>query len=303
MNKTDVCPICNRIGKLCYTDVHDVLASFDKSFSFFKCSKCRLLWSGYFLKIDDIPFYYPEAYYTHESIEELQQSIFYPNFGYIYNLLEYTKICDTCTTKVLLDIGCGNGHLLVSMKRKGWNAFGIDIDRVAIGVARKHGLKNLVVGNLDQCCFRCEFFDFIIVHHVIEHIRDPVSFIHTAYRLLKPNGYLMIVTPNLQGLGMLTFGRNCLHLDAVRHRVLLSPTSIRILMRKSLFKFIRATTICRMSRLTAFASLQILFEKKIDLKSKNIFWMLIASFFELFETILMQFSKNYGEEIVAIYKK
>lgn len=47
-------------------------------------------------------------------------------------------------------------------------------------------------------------FDFVILAHVIEHLRDPVGSIAHAIRILKPGAVLILVVPDLR----CTFDRN-----------------------------------------------------------------------------------------------
>jgi SAM-dependent methyltransferase len=47
-------------------------------------------------------------------------------------------------------------------------------------------------------------FDFVILAHVIEHLRDPVGSIMHAVRILKPGAVLILVVPDL----LCTFDRN-----------------------------------------------------------------------------------------------
>lgn len=40
------------------------------------------------------------------------------------------------------------------------------------------------------------YFDFVISFQVIEHIKDDQEFVNEIYRVLKPNGKLIVTTPN-----------------------------------------------------------------------------------------------------------
>jgi len=48
--------------------------------------------------------------------------------------------------------------------------------------------------------FQESFFSAITMIELIEHLKDPKSVIETCYKLLKPNGLLVIQTANMEGL-------------------------------------------------------------------------------------------------------
>lgn len=121
----------------------------------------------------------------------------------------------------LLEIGCGDGAFLKNMQLLGWIVQGIEPDHLAVAEARKSGLP-IIEGVLTENTFDENSFDAITLHHVIEHLHDPLSVIRNCYRILKPNGILSIVTPNIASRGHTLFKRNWFHLDPPRHLVVFS---------------------------------------------------------------------------------
>ena len=103
----------------------------------------------------------------------------------------------------ILDIGCGQGAILRSLRRKGYSALrGIDISQQAVDFCRHVGLQVEQVSNLGEYAKTIsDRFDFIILTHVIEHFRkaDVIPFLKTIKAdLLSENGKLLIATPNAQ---------------------------------------------------------------------------------------------------------
>lgn len=45
-----------------------------------------------------------------------------------------------------------------------------------------------------------EFFDYILSSNGIEHLEDQYNFIRECYRILKPNGKILISTPNVSAI-------------------------------------------------------------------------------------------------------
>lgn len=98
--------------------------------------------------------------------------------------------------KLLLDVGCGAGHLLDLAKRHGFDVTGVDISPFAAAHAR--GLFDLDVctGDLADAGFASCSFDAITALEVVEHLTDPVAWLREVSRVLKPGGLLLVTTPN-----------------------------------------------------------------------------------------------------------
>jgi ubiquinone/menaquinone biosynthesis C-methylase UbiE len=94
----------------------------------------------------------------------------------------------------LLDIGCGRGNVVIDDYRAHIaNAVGIDTDNEAVeGNAQ---LDRIVIGNIEKLPFPDRSFDIVISQWVIEHLEYPEKVFAECYRVLKPGGYFLFVTP------------------------------------------------------------------------------------------------------------
>ncbi len=135
----------------------------------------------------------------------------------------------------LLDIGCGDGSFLELAKRSGWEVVGVDPDQEAVKVGLKGGL-DVRHGDVSILDPSKEQFDGITMSHVIEHVHDPRSILHSCYQLLKHGGWLWIETPNLGAQGHTRYGANYLHLDPPRHLVLFIRNSLQYILEKAGFQ-------------------------------------------------------------------
>ena len=98
----------------------------------------------------------------------------------------------------LLSIACSTGVIEEKMKNKlGIIVFGIDASQKSLKTARSRGIITKYADVSKPLPFQNSYFDFIFAGEIIEHIFNTSLFLEEIYRLLKPNGYLILTTPNL----------------------------------------------------------------------------------------------------------
>lgn len=97
----------------------------------------------------------------------------------------------------LLDFGCGKGHLLKLAEENGCSTFGIDISETAIRQCRDRLRRStLLVGDeAAMDCFEDNFFDYITMIGVLEHLRIGLA-LEKAHRILNKDGKILIMVPN-----------------------------------------------------------------------------------------------------------
>ncbi|XP_053993337.1 ubiquinone biosynthesis O-methyltransferase-like isoform X2 [Hylaeus volcanicus] len=122
----------------------------------------------------------------------------------------------------ILDAGCGGGYLAETLALKGATVLGIDTSAGAIEVAKKHFEEHVLTNSASKMSpckelQRLDYkkydifdllplnisFDVIVASEVIEHIRQPANFLSACSKLLKPNGLLILTTPNRNFLSYL----------------------------------------------------------------------------------------------------
>lgn len=77
--------------------------------------------------------------------------------------------------KTVLDLGCGEGHIMRIIKSNNWEITGIDIHRPTVKKAKESGLYNEVIyGDLVKQCEKLvkkkKKYDLVFCSQVIEHI-------------------------------------------------------------------------------------------------------------------------------------
>jgi 2-polyprenyl-3-methyl-5-hydroxy-6-metoxy-1,4-benzoquinol methylase len=116
----------------------------------------------------------------------------------------------------LLEIGCGSGQILKRMHQMGWQVEEVDFHPSAVENARRKGLE-VHLGTLESQSYPNEHFDVIFMSHLIQHVHDPLRFLREGYRILKPGGQLILVTPNNESLGHKSFKETWRGLEVPRH--------------------------------------------------------------------------------------
>ncbi len=97
----------------------------------------------------------------------------------------------------LLDIGPNIGACLALARTRGWDTYGIEINAEAARYCREQRGLNVTSGALDADTYPENSFDMIFMGDVIEHLRDPLELMKVVQRILKPDGALIISTPNI----------------------------------------------------------------------------------------------------------
>ncbi len=96
-----------------------------------------------------------------------------------------------------LDIGCSTGHFLKGVQTKsGWEVSGTEFSKNAVAYAKEKLGLEVKHGDLIKAGFQENYFDYIRMNHVLEHVTGPVSFLKEIYRILKPAGTFQLMLPN-----------------------------------------------------------------------------------------------------------
>lgn len=155
----------------------------------------------------------------------------------------------------LLDVGCGNGSFMLSMRRLGWQVEGIEPDPAAARHALDRALA-VRIAALESCELEHGRYDAIIAHHVLEHLKDPWDAMQRLALALRTRGRLIVFVPNPASAGARRFGPAWQPWEAPRHRVLLGPRGLLAAARGAGLRS-RVTSTWRVTWPTAFFSLRL----------------------------------------------
>ena len=116
------------------------------------------------------------------------------------HLVRYAFAAPLCAGKRVLDAGCGVGYGTSYVAEHGaGHVTGVDIDPESIAYAeQRYAAPNVTfrVGDLRTLGLAAASFDTVVSFEVIEHLREQEAFVDELARVLRPEGVLVLSTPN-----------------------------------------------------------------------------------------------------------
>ncbi len=140
-----------------------------------------------------------------------------------FQLLELKKNFIPIKNKKVLDIGCGKGRFLKHLVELGGICTGIDLSDNLIKGAKTNVKKaSFIQGSATELPFKDNYFDYIYSIETFEHIPNIKLAIKEIFRVLKPNGKVIIIDKSFWSI----------------HPIFLLPTPIRKIYLESKGKWI-----------------------------------------------------------------
>ncbi len=242
------CSICFNTSNNKKIVLKEMMYGLKDEFDYFECGSCGCI------QIAKVPSnlgnYYPKDYYSYTVAEVPLKKSWIRSVHFDYYAFHRRRLLGSLLAlkfkpsgfytwlknlnlhnrnESVLDIGCGNGHLLKRMYRLGFNHLtGIDpfLD------------KDLVYNDSLKLFKRDIFqtdttYDVIMMHHSLEHMDRQAEVIQKAADLLKRGGRMLIRIPVVSKPLMGKYGGNVVSLDAPRHLFIHSLKSITGLIEKN----------------------------------------------------------------------
>jgi SAM-dependent methyltransferase len=96
----------------------------------------------------------------------------------------------------VLDVGCGAGHFLNSLKGRVGALAGLETSSYGRRAAKEKGLRTFDETIGEHAETHGEAYDAVTAFQVLEHVADPAAFIAGCIKALKPGGTLILSVPN-----------------------------------------------------------------------------------------------------------
>ena len=99
----------------------------------------------------------------------------------------------------IFEVGCGAGGALQVFQSRGYRVAGCDYSAELIAAGRQLGIPEIFHGTLKDIGANLNGVkaDLIYLHHVFEHVNNPVDFLHEARKHLAPAGKIIIIVPDV----------------------------------------------------------------------------------------------------------
>lgn len=195
------CPIC-RSDRLAY-----LFESY--GYPIWQCQDCAFLFRYPVPPRSELQALYAEDYFLGDDTPEGKARVTQMKAAtarlYLDELRNYVPL----EHARLLEVGCGNGELLMEASRLGFDVVGVEVSPHAAHAANALlGRECVLSGTLESIDLPERSFDVCVLSDVIEHVADPIGLLSRVRRLLKPAGALLLTTPSVDSWSAKLLGRN-----------------------------------------------------------------------------------------------
>jgi len=127
-------------------------------------------------------------------------------YSYLYkkNLEEILLLLGSFRNKKILDAGCGGGFYSIPIAMLSDQIYSLDISPKNLEVLRRRakGLSNVYInrGDIENLPYKSDFFDWILLLGVLEHLPNTKKAVEELQRVLTPEGKIICLVPNHNGV-------------------------------------------------------------------------------------------------------
>lgn len=295
--RCEVCSSKNISKDFTYKDRHYMFT--DKEFDVWRCQDCGVYFLNPIPSLQELTSYYPNTYYAYDGMPK--------ESSFKKKLVKFLRVepsdlddIPIVENKRILDFGCGSGWSLNSYKEKGFDTFGLDMDKSAIEIAEANG-HSMSGSDLLSTNYDSNFFDFIRSNHSMEHINNPAEIVNEFQRILKKDGQLFISLPNSDSLTRNIFKKYWYYTGVPYHTFNYNLKNLSILLERNGFTIDKVGY--RSSWQGIFGSLAIYFNRNTNKASSDSFFD--NKFFRILGMFLSKLTDiiNKGESLEVYASK
>ncbi|MBU2081797.1 class I SAM-dependent methyltransferase [Patescibacteria group bacterium] len=112
--------------------------------------------------------------------------------GYFFR--KYLKIYIN-NNSIIIDAGCGDNGILSEFKSIPKLIIGVDVNKKLLD--KNQIVNKKIIANLEHIPLDSNSVDIVISEFVLEHLRSPSFVLKEIFRVLKPGGVFIFITPNI----------------------------------------------------------------------------------------------------------
>ena len=96
-----------------------------------------------------------------------------------------------------LEIGCASGYFLYALRDLVQECVGIEFNKSDVEFAQKKCGVKIYDRPIEETDIPLEYFDIVFMLYVVEHLEDPIQFLRTVRKYIKPGGYIYMEVDNI----------------------------------------------------------------------------------------------------------
>ena len=229
MLKSVVCLVCHQ---------HQKFSFIYHGFKYYRCPHCGLVTTLPLPTDSQITDHYQQKF-NQGNYELLRR--YAPDYMKVYQdmakrLSLYCRQHQKSLKKAkLLDIGTFTGEYMEAASQLGADVYGTELQSEAVKIANQKFPGKIIEANILNTAFPHQNFDIITLLGLIEHVVNPDKLMTRVAKLLKPNGLIMIQTPNAGSLLARSMGKYWPPYAPIEHIHLFSRQSLELLLHQNGF--------------------------------------------------------------------
>jgi len=232
----NTCRICSNTIKPFYECVYDDRYGYPQTYSLLKWESCGYMTVSPELTSNEISTIYTEYYPRNQMPAKMNTKAIIASKSKIFLEGKGTACHYNVSPKSrCLDIGCGFGESLFYLKHIKCEAYGVEADENVLKMAEKYDL-NIKIGLFEPNDYKKDFFDYVTMSQVLEHMVNPIETIIGVHDILKPNGHLIFSVPNSQSIMAKFLKRKWINWHIPYHQQHFTKDSIIMLAQKCGFE-------------------------------------------------------------------
>ena len=123
-----------------------------------------------------------------------------PYTSYPSKLCKYIEEnCFKPNYETLLDVGCGRGEHLREFQKLGYQVEGVDLSTEVEELLKDMEIR-IVDVEKESLPYEDSSIDVVFNKSLIEHLNNPENFMRESYRILKPGGRIVTMTPDWESV-------------------------------------------------------------------------------------------------------